>query len=178
MSGRTIGNFILMTVICIVVFWMFMAIHGARAQGIVRGLPVEANGNVIEGLSQCREVSMLVATCLHNQSGKQWKVIWHGGMGRLDALDDGQELAVARLGPGEPRAFRYRHTPPGQLPTCDAAEMIYWLAGSRRPLGAVTPPKLIGTIQGKNLCSASVMESGYVTYTIELMDDGRWWVHP
>ena len=127
------------------------------------------------GLSHCREISIIAQMCL-TASGKPMKVIWNGN--GLDALDDGEKLGVNRIGPGEPRVFKYSYTPPGQLPTCDAAEMIYWLAGSRRPLGAVTPPKLIGTIQGKNLCSASVMESGYVTYTIELMDDGRWWVHP
>jgi hypothetical protein len=31
MSGRTIGNFILMTVICIVLFWVFMALRPANA---------------------------------------------------------------------------------------------------------------------------------------------------
>jgi len=40
MSGRTIGNFILMTVICIVVFWMFMAIHGAHAATMDAGMNV------------------------------------------------------------------------------------------------------------------------------------------
>jgi len=125
------------------------------------------------GLTNCRQVTIIRQTCL--KDGKPWTVIWQGS--GLDALDDGKELAVMRIGPGEPRALRYFHTPRGQLPACDAAEMIYWLAGTRRPLGAVVPPETIGTIKGKNLCSASVMGGGYVTYTIELMDDGRWWVH-
>jgi len=32
MNGRTIGNLILMTTICVVIFWIFMGIKGARAQ--------------------------------------------------------------------------------------------------------------------------------------------------
>jgi len=31
MSGRTIGNLILMTLICVVIFWVFMALRPARA---------------------------------------------------------------------------------------------------------------------------------------------------
>jgi len=115
------------------------------------------------------------------KDGNPWKVISNGS--GLDALDDGKELAVMRLGsfgPGESRAVRYFHTPPGKLPACDSAEMIYWLAGTRKPLGSIISPKLIGTSQGKNLCAATIMGGmggAYVTYTIELLDDGRWWVH-
>jgi hypothetical protein len=126
------------------------------------------------GLSHCREISIIAQMCL-TASGKPMKVIWNGN--GLDALDDGEKLGVNRIGPGEPRVFKYSYTPPGQLPTCDAAEMIYWLvSGTRWAMGAVSPPTLIGTIQGKNLCSAYVA-GRHVTYSIELMDDGRWWVH-
>jgi len=142
----------------------------AQAQGRAVDSPVE-------GLQFCREVSMLVLTCV-TASGKPTKVVWNGGTGKVDALDDGDQLAVMNLlpSPDGPRVWKYSYTPAGQLPACDAAEMIYWLAGSRRPLGAVLGnPTLLGTIKGKNMCRANV--AGYiVTYTVELMDDGRWWV--
>src|SRR5262245_13288351 len=33
MSGKTVGNLILMTLICAVIFWVFMALRPARADG-------------------------------------------------------------------------------------------------------------------------------------------------
>ena len=136
----------------------------------------------INGLERCHDTrweyyNPVESTCLTN-SGKPIKVIWNGGAGKVDALDDSDQLAVMNLLPSAdaPRVWKYSHTPAGQLPACDAAEMIYWLAGSRRPLGAVLGnPTLMGTINGKNMCRANV--AGYiVTYSVELMDDGRWWV--
>ena len=143
--------------------------------------PTLADPN-IEGLSGCRKVSMLVETCF-TASGKPINVIYNDN--QVDALDDGKEqLAVMNLlaklgmgGPNQPRVFKYSYTPQGQLPACDAAEMVKWLAGTRRPLGAVWYPTSTGTVKGKNLCAANV--AGHrVNYSIELLDDGRWWAQP
>ena len=37
MNGKTTGNLVLMTAICIVIFWMFMALRPASAQAFIGG---------------------------------------------------------------------------------------------------------------------------------------------
>jgi len=47
MNGRTIGNLILMTTICVVIFWLFMALRPAAAQGLYMGPDGRAHPSVI-----------------------------------------------------------------------------------------------------------------------------------
>ena len=49
MNGKTAGNLILMATICIVIFWVFMALRPANAQGIYMGRDGRAHAQVIAG---------------------------------------------------------------------------------------------------------------------------------
>jgi len=48
-SGRTVGNLILVTLICVVIFWVFMALRPARAgETPVYGLDGKYQGSVFD----------------------------------------------------------------------------------------------------------------------------------
>jgi hypothetical protein len=57
MNGKTVGNLILMTALCIVVFWIFMALRPAHAQSAMPRAIISGN-----------------QFCTYGNSGAQWCV--------------------------------------------------------------------------------------------------------
>jgi hypothetical protein len=134
-----------------------------------------------DDFSQCKEITspygkwsevgrwVTEMNCWSFASAKNVKLIYDAN-GQLDAIDDGETLRVknwfARSGQEERLTFYY--TPAGQLPECNAAEILKVLARiNNRTLAFAPASRTLGTRNGKNFCNG---------YTVERMDDGRFWV--
>jgi len=158
MSGRTIGNFILMTVIYVVVFWVFMAIHGARAENVV---PYQAEIDFGTGPVKIKEVTLdgsgriVSARDLDGNLYTRNEAWMHGAPARI------------------PQTFVFYATPKGQLPACNSAEVVTNLARmANKTLNWPNPTTIGATRDGKNICT-----NGRLPFTVEWLSDGRYWVH-
>jgi len=147
-----------------------------QAQARARDVTAEIG---IAGFTQCHHTAFWYtsipaeATCWSESSNKSVKVYLM--QGRPDALDDGENLRVrATVRP----AVTYRYTPEGQLPACDSAQVVNIIATiHNRPRSAIFDPREIGTTQtGKKLCTVAVASPHWSNYTVEWLNDGRYWV--
>ena len=110
----------------------------------------------------------------------------YDGNGFVDAVifnDEGDMLVPNAMSwaakPGSPMAFIRRATPAGQLPACDSREVVEILARiTHRTLAAVYNPTRMGSNNGRNICSVSLLRLGGRSYTVEWLDQvqGRYWV--
>ena len=157
---------------------MEQRLKAEQAQARSRDVTAEIG---ISGLTQCHHTAFWYtsipaeATCWSESSNKSVKVYLMQGL--PDSLDDGETLRV-RDPYLEGPVVTYRYTPEGQLPACDSAQVVNIIAKIRnRPRSAIFNPQEIGTTQtGKRLCTVAIASRYWSNYTVEWLNDGRYWV--
>jgi hypothetical protein len=138
----------------------------------------------IDGLTECRDTAIyndLVvteSTCWAASLQRSVKVIWDGN--NVGAVDDGERLIVKNglWRPGEPKWTTFYCSKRGQLPACDAADVVKILARSTNTtLSGIFSPTAISASNGKNICTAGI-RTGTNYYTVTWTDQvaGRYWV--